>query len=155
MSLNDIAARIDERLEQSDGVAGARQARIVERDETKMAHHIAAYVLERADAGHDPYDLGASMVQGASIGEDESGGFLAEPVVEFLESLLRGAKDVLNERQGADAIYLDPVTHAVQYMLAHNRWPESASSAVIAKAKAALASGKSGRGKGASYGAYL
>jgi len=155
MGLTDIASKMDKTIERAGEVVEARQARIVESDANKMAHHIVAYVLEAADTGHDPYDLGATMVQGACLGEDESGGFLAEPVVRFLEAVLDGAKSVLDERQGEDPIYLEPVAHCVQYHLAHNRWPAGASPGVIAKAKAALASGRSGKGKGASFGAYL
>jgi len=123
-----------------------------------MAHHIVAYVLERADVGHDPSDLGASMVQGAFVGEDESGaadGHLADPIIQFLESVLEGAQQALDERFGADAPTLDPVAHCIQYMLDHNRWPESASPSCIARAKAAMAAGRSGSGKGNSFGAFI
>lgn len=156
MSLSDIASRIDESLEIAGEVAHERHSQIVESDSSKMAHHIIAYVLERAEAGHDPYELGATMVQGAVIGEDESGGFLAQPVIEFLESVLAGAKDVLGERQGEDPIYIDPVAHAVQYYLAHNKFPASASLGVIKKARAALAAGQRGQpgSGGAAFGLY-
>ena len=154
MGLSDIASRIDEALDHAGEVAEERNAQIVENDANKMAHHIAAYVLERAEAGHDPYELGATMVQGAVIGEDESGGFLAEPVIRFLESILEGACATLGERQGEDPLYLDPVAHAVQYYLAHTKFPVSATPGVIKKAKAALAAGQRGQAgtKGAAYG---
>lgn len=153
MSLSDIASRIDESLERAGEVAEERREQIIESDSSKMAHHIIAYVLERAEAGHDPYELGATMVQGAVIGEDESGGFLARPVIDFLESVLEGARDVIGERQGEEPIYHDPVAHAVQYFLAHNKFPASASPGVISKARAALAAGQ--RGKPGAGGAAL
>lgn len=156
MGLQDIASRIDQTLEAAGQHAEQRRAQFVESDASRMAHHIVAYVLERAEAGHDPYDLGQSMVQGATIGEDESGGVLASPVVDFLESVLEGARSVLDERAGADEIVLDPVAHCVQYMLAHNRWPESASPSCIKAAKAALAAGSRGQpgSDGRAYGLY-
>jgi hypothetical protein len=97
------------------------------------------------------------MVQGATIGEDESGGELAQPVIQFLESLLAGAKSTLSERFGADNISYDPVQHAVQYHITHGRWPESATPGVIAKARAAMAAGLRGKGggKNAAFGTYL
>jgi hypothetical protein len=115
-----------------------------------------AYTLERCNAGTDPESLGAAMVQGAAIGEDESGGYLAEPVVQFLESMLEGAKGALQERFGADNITYDPVQHCVQYHITHGRWPESASPGVIAKAKAAMKAGRSGSGgaKNRAFGTY-
>lgn len=155
MGLEDIASKIDVTLSAADDVVEEREALFLERDANKMAHHIVAYVLERANDGHDPYDMGATMAQGAVIGEDESGGQLAAPVVEFLESLLSGAESVIAERYGSEPTYLDPVAHAVQYMCAHNSWPESASLAVISKARAAMAAGLRGSGKGASYGTFL
>ncbi len=158
MGLNKVADQIDATLEKADEAIETRQATMVEHDARNMAHHIVAYVLERADVGHDPSDLGASMVQGAFVGEDESGtveGHLADPVIQFLESVLAGAQQALDERFGADAPTLDPVQHCVQYMLNHNRWPESATPSVIARAKAALASGRSGGGKGNSFGAFM
>jgi len=156
MGLQDIASRIDETLDRADDHSREQEARFIESDSGKMAHNIVAYVLERAETGHDPFDLGTSMVQGACIGEDESGGFLATPVVEFLESLLDGAKTALAERQGADEIVLDPVTHCVQYYLAHNRWPESATPTCIAKAKTAMIAGMRGSpgSNGAAFGSY-
>lgn len=155
MGLNDIASKIDETLQKAGEVADERQAHIVESDATKMAHHIVAYVLERAEAGHDAADLGASMVQGAYIGEDESGGHLAAPVVQFLEAVLEGAKNALAERKGADEIVLDPVAHVVTYFLMHNRWPESATPAQISKAKAALAAGQRGQNNKHSIGSFI
>ena len=157
MGLQDIAANLDAALEDASEIAEARGAAIVEHSAEKMAHHIVAYVLERAEVGADPHHLGQTMVQGAVIGEDESGGFLADPVIEFLESLLDGAKSALVERYGADPCPPndDPVAHAAQYMLLHNKWPESASPSVIARAKAALASGQRGSGSGASFGTFL
>jgi hypothetical protein len=157
MGLNKVADQIEATLEKADEAIETRQATMVEHDARNMAHHIVAYVLERAEAGHDPEDLGATMVQGAFMGEDESGvgdGYLADPVIQFLESVLEGAKAALDERFGADALTLDPVQHCVQYMLDHNRWPESATPSVIARAKAALASGRAG-GKGKAFGAFL
>ena len=155
MGLQDIASRIDETLDRAGEVAQRREAVFVENDANKMAHHIVAYALERAEAGHSPYDLGSSMVQGACIGEDETGGFLADPVVSFLEEVLAGARSALQERKGADEIVLDPVAHVVQYFLMHNTWPESATPSQIARAKTALAAGQRGSGKGASYGTYI
>ena len=148
MGLNDIASSIDETLERVSEVAETRHAQIVEHDANKMAHHIIAYVLERANVGDDPFDLGEAMVQGAVIGEDESGGFLAEPVITFLESLLSGAQSALQERYGADAVAPndDPVAHCVQYMLLHNRWPDDVTPSILARAKAALAAGQRGSG---------
>lgn len=156
MGLQDIASRIDETLEHAGHVADARDAVFLEHDANKMAHHIVAYVLERADAGQDPYDLGQTMVQGATLGEDESGGELSGPVISFLESMLAGARSAISERQGAEPVYLDPVAHAVQYYLAHNDWPQSCPLSVIAKAKAALAAGQRGQpgANGAAFGLY-
>jgi len=144
MALKDIADRLDEAVARAGDYVTEREAQIVETNERKMAHNIVAYVLENASTGIDPYQLGQAMVQGAVIGEDESHGVLAQPVIDFLKELTDGAENALSERYGADAIYHDPVQHAVQYMLDHNRWPESASPATIAKAKAALAAGKKG-----------
>ncbi len=156
MGLHDIASRIDEAVEAAGCASEERHAQLVENDANKMAHHIVAYVLESAEVGHNPFDLGAAMVQGACIGEDESGGFLASPVIEFLEAVLEGARDVLSEREGSEPIYLDPVAHCVQYYLAHSKFPVSASMGVITKAKAALAAGQKGKpGKGGkAYGVY-
>lgn len=155
MSLNDIASKIDATLSEAEQVAEERAAVFVEHDASRMAHHIVAYVLERAEDGHDPYELGQTMVQGAYIGEDESGGFLAKPVIKFLESVLEGAQDALQERYGADNIVYDPVEHCVQYYLSHNRWPESATPGTISKAKAALAKGQRGSDGGAAMGTFL
>lgn len=155
MGLKNIADRLDAALSEATDKIQQRQERIVESDERKMAHHIVAYALEQVAAGTDPRELGAAVVQGAVIGEDESGGYLAEPVVQFLESMLAGAKSALSERFGADNITYDPVQHCVQYMLSHNRWPESASPGVIAKAKAAMAAGRRGAKKGPAFGTYL
>lgn len=157
MGLKKIAESLDATLRTADQHIESAQARIIESDERKMAHHIMAYVLERSTAGTSPHDLGAAMVQGAHIGEDESGGALAQPVIDFLEELLDGAREALSERYGADNITYDPVQHAVQYFCSHNKWPESATPGVIAKAKAAMAAGKrgSGGGKNAAYGTFL
>jgi len=160
MGLRKIAENLDAALSRAEIEITETQHRIIESDERKMAHHITAYVLEQAAAGTDPYELGAAMIQGAFIGEDESGGELAEPVIEFLESLLRGARDVISERYGADDVNTtsyDPVRHAVQYFIAHNRWPESATPGVIAKARAAMAAGQRGQdgGNNAALGTYF
>lgn len=155
MGLNDIASSIDETLAQAGEIAEQREALIVEHSSAKMAHHIVAYVLERAEAGTDPYMLGQTMVQGAVIGEDESGGFLADPVITFLEAVLEGAMDALTERTGSESLTLDPVAHAVQYYLAHASWPEEATPSTIARAKAALAAGQRGSGKGATFGTHI
>lgn len=157
MSLDKIASKISETLSQAGEVAEVREAQLVEHSAAKMAHHIVAYVLERADVGMDPFELGQTMVQGAVIGEDESGGELADPVIAFLGGLLEGAMSVLDERYGADPVTPndDPVKHAVQYMLLHNRWPEDCSPSVIARAKAALAAGQRGSGKGAAFGDFV
>ncbi len=157
MGLKKIAENLDATLSAADEHLGQRRERIVESDSRKMAHHIMAYSLERCIAGTDPFDVGATMVQGAAIGEDESGGYLAEPVVQFLEQMLAGAKNALNERFGADNITYDPVQHCVQYHITHGRWPESATPGVIAKAKAAMAAGRRGAGgtKNAAFGTYM
>ena len=160
MGLKNIAESLDATLRDAGAHINKHQARIVESDERKMAHHILAYVLERSTAGSDPYDLGAAMVQGAYIGEDESGGALAQPVVQFLEGILEGARNTLSERYGADGVNMtdyDPVQHCVQYFLNHNRWPESATPGCIAKAKAALAAGQRGQGgnKNAAFGSFF
>ena len=146
---------MDSTLDKAEEAVVARRAHIVEHDANRMAHHIVAYVLERAEAGHDPADLGAAMVQGAELGEDESGGILATPVVEFLEKMLAGAKGALSERKGADEIVLDPVAHVVTYFLSHGRFPESATPQQIAKAKAALAAGQSGERTKYSIGSFI
>ena len=157
MSLNEIASKISDTVAQASEIAGAREAQLIESSAAKMAHHIVAYVLERADVGMDPFELGQTMVQGATIGEDESGGALADPVIKFLGEMLEGAMSVLDERYGADPVTPngDPVQHAVQYMLLHNRWPESSTPSVIARAKAALAAGQRGSGKGAAFGDFI
>lgn len=160
MGLKKIAESLDATLRDAGHHIEEAQKRIIERDERKMAHHIMAYVLERSAAGTEPYDLGAAMVQGAHLGEDESGGALAQPVIDFLEELLDGARDALNERYGGDGINTtdySPVQHAVQYFISHNKWPEGATPAVIAKAKAALAAGQRGQGgsKNAALGTYF
>jgi len=143
MGLKKIAENLDATLRSANQRIEDSQSRIIESDERKMAHHIMAYVLERSGTDTPPYELGASMVQGAFIGEAESGGALAQPVIDFLEELLDGAKDALDERYGGDdtGVY-DPVQHAAQYYQAHGKWPEGATSGVIAKAKAALNSSK-------------
>ena len=142
MGLKNIAESLDAQLRAADAHIEGRRAKIIESDERKMAHHIMAYVLERSSAGTDPFDLGAAMVQGAQIGESESGGVLTEPVLEFLEAVLEGARSALDERYGGEPLTLDPVQHAAQYYQAHGKWPESATPGVIAKAKAALNSSK-------------
>jgi len=157
MSLNEIAARISETLSQAGEVAEEREAQLIEHSSAKMAHHIVAYVLERADVGMNPFEMGQTMVQGAVIGEDESNGVLADPVIKFLNELFEGAKSVLDERYGADPVTPndDPVMHAVQYMLSHNMWPENCTPSVIARAKAALAAGQRGSDKGAALGDFV
>jgi hypothetical protein len=159
MSLSEIAARISETLAQAEEVAEAREAQIIEHSSARMAHNIVAYVLERAETGTDPRELGQTMVQGAVIGEDESGGVLAEPVINFLEALLDGAKEAIVERYGNDPLppQDDVVAHAAQYMILHNRWPDGCPPSVIARAKAALAAGQrgSGGGKNAAFGTFL
>lgn len=102
MALSDIASRIDKVFEDATQAVSNIEATIVESDAKKMAHHIVAYVLERADAGHDPRQLGATMVQGATVGEDEAGGFLAAPVLQFLEALLDGAKSAIESEESSD-----------------------------------------------------
>jgi len=142
MGLKKIAESLDAQLRSANAHIEGHRSKIIESDERKMAHHILAYVLERSSVGTDPYELGAAMVQGAQIGESESGGVLAEPVIEFLEAVLEGARSTLDERYGGDPVTLDPVEHAAQYYQAHGKWPESATSGLIAKAKAAMNSAK-------------
>ena len=160
MGLKKIAESLDATLGRADEHISHSRRQIVESDERKMAHHVMAYVLERCEAGTDPYELGAAMIEGAFIGESEAGGALAQPVVEFLESVLEGAQAALSERYGGDGVNTtdyDPVRHAVQYFLSHNKWPEGVTSAVVAKARAALAAGQRGQGgtKNAAYGSYF
>lgn len=138
MSLENIVKQLDESIEVLENTVASNSAIIEETDANKMAHHIVAYVLERAEPGYDPAKLGSAMVQGAYIGEAESGGVLANPVINFLKSMLEGAELALTEACAAEPIYLDPVDHAVKYMLAHNKWPEGASALVIARAKVKL-----------------
>jgi hypothetical protein len=157
MGLKKIAESLDATLRSAGQHIDANQARIIESDERKMAHHIMAYVLERSGAGTSPFDLGAAMVQGAHIGEDESGGALAQPVITFLEEILDGAKSAIVERYGSDNITYDPVKHAVQYYCAHGKWPNDTTPGIVAKARAALAAGQRGQGgaKNAAFGTYL
>ena len=156
MSLERLTARLDAVLHEAGNQVNRHQTLAVEHDERRMAHNIVAYVLERASTGVDPEALGAAMVQGAVIGEDESDGVLADPVVEFLESLLSGAEAALHERYGGESLTLDPVQHCVQYYLAHNKFPEDATPGCIAKAKGALAAGLSGsKSNKASMGTFL
>lgn len=156
MTMKNIADRLDAALNEATDQIQERRAQIVETDERRMAHHIVAYALESASAGSNPFDLGAAMVQGAVMGEDESGGVLAGPVVDFLSEMLRGAQGSLEERFGGDNISYDPVAHAVQYYCAHNKWPESATPGVISKARAAMAAGAGGSSKNkSSLGTFL
>ena len=143
MSLKNIAERLDAALDEADEHVAQRQAEIVEDDANRMAHDIMRHVLESAPVGTDPYAMGQALAQGATLGEDESGGELVSPVIAFLEGVLDGAKAVMNERFGGDdtGVY-SPVQHAAQYYAMHGKWPESASPGVIAKAKAALNSSK-------------
>jgi hypothetical protein len=138
MGLDQIADRLDAALSEADDHLTRRQQEIVESDARKMAHYILRHVLEKAPVGTDPFAVGKALVQGATIGEDESGGELTAPVIAFLESVLEGAKAALTEQSVADSAF-DPVDHAVEYHAAHGRWPESASPATITKATAALA----------------
>ena len=158
MGLKNIADRLDAALHEADEVVSQRQAEIVEHDANRMAHYIVRHMMESAPAGTDPFAMGQALVQGATLGEDESGGELIDPVIAFLEGVLDGAKSVvMQERFGADNITYDPVQHCVQYHITHGRWPESASPGCIAKAKAAMAAGRGGKGgaKNAALGTYL
>jgi len=156
MGLKHIADRLDAVLYEASEHVAERRAQIVESDTRKMAHHIMAYALESAPVGTDPYELGQALVQGSVVGEDESGGELTTPVIEFLESMLAGAKAVVTERYGGEHLTLDPVQHAVQYYLAHGKWPEAATPGVISKARTAIASGKGGgSGNKAVHGTFL
>lgn len=157
MSLKYIAASIDATLRQADRVVEQRLAETKERDAQHMAHQIAAYVITRAPVGSDPAQLGEAMVQGAVIGEDEvgaDGGYLAAPVIAFLEGILEGAKRALEAADAGevaveDAVETDepasdiqqedesdPVDRALRFFELHNKWPESASPSVVARAKA-------------------
>ena len=157
MGLGTIADRLDAALHEADDHLVRQQQQIVESSSKKMAHYILRHMLESAPVGADPYEMGKALVQGATLGEDESGGELVDPVITFLEGMLDGARSVVQERFGADNIVLDPVQHCVQYYLNHSRWPESATPGCIAKAKAALAAGQRGQGgsKNAAYGAFM
>lgn len=157
MGLGNIADRLDAALNEADDHLVRQQQQIIESSQQKMAHYILRHMLESAPVGADPYEMGKAIVQGASLGEDESGGELVDPVISFLEGMLDGAKSVVQERFGADNIVYDPVQHCVQYFLAHGIWPESATPGVISRAKAALTSGQSGQnGSGnAALGTYL
>ena len=141
MTLSRIAEQIGQALENADKATGARKAAIVENDARSMAHHIVAYVLERATPGTPSEDLGRVMIEGAFVGEGETeteSGTLADPVIAFLDGALRGAKAALAERYGADAPTQDPVEHAIQYHLTHGIWPANVSADVVSKAKAAM-----------------
>jgi len=158
MSFKTIADRLDAALYEADAHVAQRQAEIVEDDANRMAHYIVRHMLESAPVGTDPYAMGQALAQGATLGEDESGGELVTPVISFLEGVLDGAKAILDERFGADMVgTYDPVTHCVQYYTAHGRWPESASPGCIAKAKAAISAGLRGSqgAKNAALGTYL
>jgi hypothetical protein len=146
MGLDKIADRLDAALHEADDHLVQQEQAILESDARRMAHYIMRHMLESAPVGTDPYEMGKALVQGATLGEDESGGELVDPVISFLEDVLEGAKSVVQERFGADNIVYDPVQHCVQYYLSHNRWPESATPGCIAKAKAALAAGQRGQG---------
>ena len=143
MSFKNIADRLDAALHEADAHVAQRQAEIVEDDANRMAHYIVRHMLESAPVGTDPYAMGQALAQGATLGEDESGGELVNPVISFLEGVLDGAKAVLDERFGGDdtGVY-NAVDHAAQYYITHGKWPESASPGTIAKAKASLNSSK-------------
>jgi len=150
MGLSDIANSINNTLERSS-LEGRRQ-QVVEHSARNMAHHIVAYVLERAEVGEDPITLGRAMVQGAVFGEDETGadyGVLADPMILFLEGLLQGAKSVISERFGSGAPMpeYDPVDQAAEYMKHHGTPPEWATPKVIARAKAKMAAASLGKAK--------
>lgn len=140
MALDKIADKLDAALNEADEHLARRQQEIVESDSRKMAHYILRHVLEKAPVGTDPRTVGAAMVQGAWIGEDESGGELAAPVVAFLEAVLDGAKAALASGTEESTDTFDPVDHAVDFYTAYGRWPESASPATISEATARLAS---------------
>lgn len=144
MGLGNIADRLDAALTEADNHVARQQAEMIESNAQRMAHYMIRHLLENAPVGTDPFAIGEALVQGATLGEDESGGELIDPVVAFLEGVLDGAQSAIEERYGADNIVYEPVQHAVQYYLSHCRWPESATPAVIAKAKAALAAGQHG-----------
>jgi hypothetical protein len=139
MGLDKIADNLDAALGEAEDHLTRRQQEIVESDSRKMAHYILRHVLEKASVGTDPHAIGAAMVQGAVIGEDESGGELAAPVVAFLEAVLAGAKSAL-EAHVEESSAFDPVDHAVEFRGTHGRWPESASPDTISKAAARLTS---------------
>lgn len=139
MGLDKIADNLDAALSEADAHLTRQQQEIVESDSRKMAHYILRHVLERAPVGAEPRDIGAAMVQGAVIGEDESGGELAAPVVSFLEAVLAGAKSAM-ETHVEDSSDSDPVDHAVEFRASHGRWPASASPTTIARATSRLSS---------------
>lgn len=138
MGLEKIADNLDAALAEANEHLVRRQREIVESDSRKMAHYILRHVLEKAPAGTDPVSMGRALVQGAVIGEDESGGELASPVISFLESVLAGAKAALADETVEEGVY-DPVDHAVQYHETYGRWPASASPDTIARAESVLA----------------
>ena len=158
MGLGNIADNLEAALSEADAHVSAQHQQIVEHDATRMAHYMVRHILESAPVGTDPYAMGQALVQGATLGEDESGGELASPMISFLEGVLDGAKSVMQERFGGDMVGpYDCVAHCAQYYMAHGKFPESATPGVIAKAKAVLAAGQRG-GKGAknaALGTYL
>lgn len=157
MGLDKIADRLDAALHEADDHLEREEQAVMESDARRMAHYIMRHMLESAPVGTDPYAMGQALAQGATLGEDESGGELVDPVISFLEDVLEGAKSVVQERYGADNIVYDPVQHCVQYYLSHGIWPESATPGTIAKAKAALAAGQRGQGGSgnAAYGTFF
>lgn len=97
MDLMDIANKIDETISKIDVVVEQKAAEAEASDAKDVAQHIVKYVLEHAQIGDDPRKLGATMLQGACIGEDGSSGFISQPVIEFLEELLAGAKEAIGQ----------------------------------------------------------
>ena len=151
MALSDIANSIDRTLKVAERKTSIQEQTVVEHDTRKMAHHIIAYAIERAEEGCNPADLGRACIEGALFGEQEVGGepcLLADPVVEFLDQMLQGAKQAFFERVGAENPNLSPVDTAVQYYLAHQDWPEGSpyfNAQVKAKAQAKLTALKAQR----------
>ncbi|RME52776.1 hypothetical protein D6783_03825 [Candidatus Woesearchaeota archaeon] len=152
MALSKIAEMIDNTVELAEDVASMNRAVFVESDARKMAHHVVAYVLERAVEGQDPKQLGRTMLRGAILGEDESGGPLVDPVIDFLSGLLEGAVEAKQEAHSGDEdedesesdqeSESDDVDTIVRYFKAHGKFPESARPEDLRKAKAKLLKGR-------------
>ena len=117
--------------------------------ETMTGHGIAfdliRYTFARDGLAVAPRAIGEALEAGTAAAEAELGlaeGEVFEEAVKILEGVLEGFRSSLLERFGGDAQgrpEMDWVSHAIEYYLAHGKFPEDAPKGTIALAVRALA----------------